>query len=314
MIGPGLKKLAAENGMKVSKGVAYGALKGYATTMSEGKGYKRFVIMTRFETEEQKDALLEYVNERNIRKEFRITNLVIAGDGIVIEFYDDPGTMKKINAFVEWFYPLLPQYSASGANICSECGGEIIDGCWKLVNGNAVHIHTGCANSLASKFEYNNEKKREEAKGSYFTGFIGALIGAIIGAILWGIVGSFGRVAAIIGFVIGWLADKGYNLFRGKQGKGKVAILIITVFLGVLFGTLCTEAFVVAQMISAGEIYGTFADIPAYILYAILIDPEYLTIIFSNFGLGVLFAGIGVFSVIRKASREVADDKIIDLE
>ena len=36
MIGSGLKKLASENGMKVARGVAYGALRGYAATLSEG--------------------------------------------------------------------------------------------------------------------------------------------------------------------------------------------------------------------------------------------------------------------------------------
>lgn len=48
MIGSGLKKLAKQNGMSVSNGVAYGSLKGFATTMSEGNGYKLFEISTTF--------------------------------------------------------------------------------------------------------------------------------------------------------------------------------------------------------------------------------------------------------------------------
>ena len=38
MIGSGLKKLAQENGMTVSNGVAYGSLQGYAATLSQGRG------------------------------------------------------------------------------------------------------------------------------------------------------------------------------------------------------------------------------------------------------------------------------------
>ena len=39
MIGSGLKKLANENGMKVAHGVAYGSLRSYAATLSEGTLY-----------------------------------------------------------------------------------------------------------------------------------------------------------------------------------------------------------------------------------------------------------------------------------
>lgn len=48
MIGSGLKKLAKENGLRVSNGVAYGSLRGYAATLSEGSGFKQIVISTKF--------------------------------------------------------------------------------------------------------------------------------------------------------------------------------------------------------------------------------------------------------------------------
>ena len=48
MVGSGIKKLAKENNLKVSSGVAYGNLHGYASTFSEGSGYKRLVIATSF--------------------------------------------------------------------------------------------------------------------------------------------------------------------------------------------------------------------------------------------------------------------------
>ena len=38
-------------------------------------------------------------------------------------------------------------------------------------------------------------------------------------------------LAAVGGLLIGFLALKGYDLFKGKQGKGKVAILIVIVLL-----------------------------------------------------------------------------------
>ncbi len=314
MIGSGLKKLAAENGMKVSNGVAYGALKGYATTMSEGAGYKMISISTRFTDAAQKDALIEYANERNLTKEFRVNQLSIAPNGIVVVFHDDPGTMKKIIAFIDWFYPLLPQYSATGDDICPECGLELVGGCWKLVNGMAVHVHQGCAQSLANKIEVKNEKRKTEGGGSYITGFIGALLGAIIGAILWGIVGSFGYISGIVAIVIGFLSEIGYRLLRGKKGKGKIAILIIVIIIGVVLGTFLGDAITIAQELEAAGMAGRYDLIPTVIMYALTDGSEYLTAVLGNLAIGLLFAGAGVYGIIRKASKEVADDKIVDLE
>lgn len=48
MIGSGLKKYALEHGMKVSNGVAYGSLRGFAATLSEGSGYKQIMVTTKF--------------------------------------------------------------------------------------------------------------------------------------------------------------------------------------------------------------------------------------------------------------------------
>lgn len=48
MIGSGLRKLAAAQGLQVAHGVAYGPLKGYCATLSEGSGYKQITLVTRF--------------------------------------------------------------------------------------------------------------------------------------------------------------------------------------------------------------------------------------------------------------------------
>ena len=91
---------------------------------------------------------------------------------------------------------------------------------------------------MENNFEYVQET--QEKKGSVITGFIGALLGAAIGAVAWAAVGMMGYIASIIGFVIAFLADKGYDLFKGRQGTVKMVILIICVVLAVAAGTLGT--------------------------------------------------------------------------
>ena len=306
-----MKKLANENGMKVAAGVAYGSLKGYATTLSEGSGYKQLVITTRFADPTQEDALRQTVGQRNIAGDFRVQNLSFAPNGISVVFLDNPGTMKKILAFVDWFYPLLSQHGASGTHVCSECGTDMTAGCWILRDGVAFHVHETCAQRIEAAVEADNQQAKEERTGSYGMGVLGAFLGALLGAVVWAFVLSFGYVASLVGFVIGWLAEKGYNLFRGKQGKGKVVVLILAVIFGVVFGTLLSEAMGVIELINAGELPGfTYAQVPALILMVLMNDSAYLGAVLGNVGMGLLFAGLGVFYLIRNAGKAVADSKV----
>ena len=315
MIGSGLKKLAKENGMKISHGVAYGSLRGFAATLSEGSGYKQIVFTTRFAEAGKSDDLMAVLNGRNITREFRVQTLNIAPNGINIVFQDNPGTMKKIYAFLDWLIPLMESHGASGVNTCGECGAELTGGCWKLIDGVAFHMHESCAVSVRRDLAEDAQTRKEERTGSYFTGLIGAFAGSAIGAILWAIVLNLGYVASVVGFAIGWLAEKGYNLLKGKQGKAKVLILIIAVIFGVLLGNFAADAITLAAMIADGELPGfVMGDIPAMIALVLMEDAEYRSATIGNILMGLLFAALGVFALLRKAAKEVADVKFIDLE
>ena len=42
-------------------------------------------------------------------------------------------------------------------------------------------------------------------------------------------------------------------------------------------------------------------------------DEAYSSAVVSNIFMGLLFAGLGVFALLRKAGKEVADTKFVDL-
>lgn len=315
MIGSALKKMAAENGMKVAKGVAYGSLKGYCATLFEGAGYKQIVLVTRFPEISQQDNLRNEVSTRNITKEFRVQNLTFAPNGISIVFTDNPGTMAKIHAFIDWFFPLLEQYGATKAGICPECGCAVEAGRWVLQDGvAAMYVHEACAQKLERELEAENEEKKQTGQGSYWTGLLGAFLGSFIGSIAWALVLMLGYVASIIGFVIGWLANKGYDLLKGKQGKGKVVILAFAVIFGVLLGTLLPDVVELVRGIGTGEYFLTYGEIPMAILSLLLYEPEYARAVLADSLMGLLFAALGVFALLRKTRKEVADSKLITLE
>lgn len=314
MIGSGLKKLAVENGMKIAQGVAYGSLQGFAATMCEGNGWKSITFSTAISDPLKKDEFMQAVNSVNIQRIYRVQNLGMAPRNIQVVFLDNPGTMKKIQEFLEWFLPLLRQAGATMANICPECGGEVVNGRWMLIDGVAHHMHEGCAQRVSSEIGEENARRGQEDQGSYIRGILGALLGAALGAIVWAVVLNLGYVASLVGLLIGFLALKGYDMFKGKQGKGKVAILIVAIVFGVLLGTFAAETFTVIGLINNGELNLEIAQAPLLVLAVLKDDPEYAAGVGGNVLMGLLFAALGVFTLLRNAGRAVAGTKVKSLE
>lgn len=309
MIGAGLKKYAEQNGMKVDSGVAYGALRGYAATFSEGSGYKQLVIATRIADADQKAAFEAALNSVNLTSEFRVGSLNIAPNGINVIFNDTVGTMKKIEAFVDFIIPLLDGHGADKAEICNECGAPILDGgVWILRDGVAAfHVHSACANRVQEKINADNAQRKEEDNGSYASGAVGAVVGSLVGAVVWALVLMLGYMASVVGLLIGFLSEKGYTLLKGKQGKAKIAILVIAVILGVVIGTVGGYVLQVVQVMNEMEIdQSLFAEL----LEAVFTDSDVQGEMISNLLMGLLFAGLGVFGLLRNQSKMVAGEKI----
>lgn len=307
MVGAALQKLARQNGMQIANGVAYGSFRGFAATFSEGAGYKRINISLTFPQPGQRESLVDAIRAVNCQKEYRVQQLNVGAKFISVIFHDNPGTMKRINAFIDWFFPLLEESGATGADICPECGGQITAGSWYLVNGIAHHMHENCAGRVEGQIEETEQQRREEDTGSYLQGVVGAFLGATLGAVVWALVLTMGYVASLVGLVIGWLAEKGYTLFHGKKGKGKLAILILVVIFGVVLGTLAADGIVLAQMMDSGELPGfTYGQIPGLIVTLFANDAEYMSATLGNMGMGLLFAALGVFVFLKKTNDEVS--------
>ncbi len=310
MIGSAMKKLAQENGLQIAHGVAYGSLRGYTATISGDSLYTHLILLTRFSDPTAPAAMQGELNQRNLRREFCIINVNFTASGIAIDFSNAIGIAKKVAAFFDYFFPILGRYPSTRVNTCSECGAELVGGRWMLVDGVAMHVHDACAQRIQENVV---QEKQEKKSGSYLTGTLGALLGALIGSILWAVVLGIGYVASVVGLVIGWLAGKGYDLLHGKQGKGKVLILIVAIIFGVALGTLLPDVFTVAGMIRNGELPIAMTDIPAFLIYLLRTQNEYLTGTLANAGMGLVFAALGTFAILRQTGKDVSGAKVIDL-
>lgn len=311
MVGSGLKKLAAEKGLNSAHGVIYGNLCGYAVTLFEERGGIEMVITAHFAEPQKQEVLQNMLKQKEIWKKYRFTAVAV-GDGIITVQFNQYGYKKRIRAFIDWLFPLLePYYSAVGIKVCPTCGGEMDNGKWVLINGIAFFLHDSCSQRMQRDAE---DEQKEERPGSYLTGALGAFLGATLGAVVWAVVLAIGYLASIVGFLIGWFSDFGYNLLHGKQGKGKMFILILAVIFGVLLGTFVPEAFSIFHMIQDRELPGfTTADIPALITYLLQTDAEYRGAIIYNILMGLLFAALGVYVLLKKTKQQVFGPKFIEL-
>lgn len=167
---------------------------------------------------------------------------------------------------------------------------------------------------------YDNHPVEVKAEGSYARGLVGALIGALIGSVLWCLVMQLGVISALVGFVIGWLAEKGYTLLKGKAGKGKVVILVVCIIIGVLVGIFASDYIDWYNAISEyypdavitienQEVPVTYSDIPSLIIYFLSTDSEYMGGTIRNVLMGLLFAFLGVFAILRNAGKQAKQAK-----
>ena len=310
MIGSGFKKLAAQYQLHVGNGIAYGSLMGYTTTLSEGAGFKRIQISTTFPQLNQKEAFYSAVNSVDCKNSFRVNNLDIHSHSINVVFADSIGTMDKIHAFIRWFYPLLGQYGATNSSVCIHCGSQTMEGNLYLIGDIVHYMHDSCANHVIASVDANDAHRRQEDSGSCFTGFLGALGGALLGAVAWALMYMAGYVASIIGLLMGWLAEKGYDLLHGKRNKTKIVILIICVIIGVLVGNYA------GFIMKANQEYGDYMSMEEIVETTndlLANDSEFQGDFFTDIALGLVFAGLGVYYFFKKATQEVSNTRVIKL-
>lgn len=148
-----------------------------------------------------------------------------------------------------------------------------------------------------------------EKRGSVITGFVGAFIGALIGAVLWTLIGLAGYVASIVGFVIAFLAGKGYDLCKGRKGTAKVVVLIVCVLLAVLIGNFGTYALDIHNIYQEELSYLTDEEKQDVVseeefFMLIMTDSEVQIDFVKDCAIGVVFAALGCFTEIRNAGMK----------
>ena len=306
MIGMLFQQVANQYGLKTSQGVAYGLIQEYPVTFLDGMGCHRIMITTRFATPSQKDNLMDIVNKQDLKNLYGLRALQIAKKVIHIKFRNSADIQDKVNAFVEWFFPLLEQNGASKANICPQCQEIMEDdeAQWVLRDGAvAFRMHKKCADELKEAIAPGSKK---DPDGNLMKGIGGALLAVLAGSLLWGILQYFNFYAPFAGLIIGWLSVFLYHKLNGQKGPAQYPVAIICTVLGVFLGVFLAEVPALLQLGAGWHVLGAFLE-------NMRTNYGYMSGIWGNISMGLLLGALGLFFSFKSAARKNADYTVTDL-
>lgn len=121
------------------------------------------------------------------------------------------------------------------------------------------------------------------------------------------IVYLLGYVVAALGILIGFAAQKGYEIMGGKPGKGKAWIVLLLVIVVVVVAHFIGDTIELYKLFEEeGFTNIEFKDVVDYYITLVQEKSEYRSIVIGNLLKGLLFAGagaIGIFLGLREEGK-----------
>ena len=301
-----LKRFAAENGMKMAKGCAYGELGGFLVSLFNENNFRSMYINyaagADVPEENEKRARLDAFLA-SAKAQGNVLSYNVLNDGVQMSFRANGKGMASLRALLPQLLGALAQEGFIGTACCSRCGGAA-DGTEKIVlqNGRAQLMHEACITALADE-QREAVQQQSHSGNNYWMGLLGAVLGTLVGLIPWVLLARAGYFASIAGFLIGLCAKKGYELFRGKLGRPKLVVLIVCSVLGVVLAQYVDV--LIELIIGLDGYFFSFGEMIVLTAQFILTVPEVLTPFLINLVLGLVFALAGLWGVFAQTKQEV---------
>ena len=227
--------------------IYYGIVRDYAVTLFQFyyTGDMILSVNTTLPSPEDKAALNQFILDLDIKEHYHIHHVHIKND--FIGFHWKSNYADDFIAFVEWFFPLLPDFHATDATICPECGGHIENGSgyWCHMNGSVTkYVHKKCCGTVARKAQRIHAFFPRKKLPTYKAGTLGSVLAALPLTFLWAYVFRFAEAGVITTSIcMSALVWTGYTLAPGYRGIFKPFILFGITLAGLLFGILLLPLF-----------------------------------------------------------------------
>lgn len=143
---------------------------------------------------------------------------------------------QTVSDFLAEFSAFLNSRGYSSS--CTACGAK--EGLINVLRNDVVkEVCESCYEALCTSTE--QIKQHRAATGSYLTGAIGAVLGGLIGIFAWVAFAFIGFISALSGLIMAYLSFKFYQLFKGKQAKGMLFIIIAVLIVFTYFGVIASQ-------------------------------------------------------------------------
>lgn len=332
MISTALREIAVQNRMNIQSGCAYGMLNGCIVTLSGGTDYQRISIYVGAQ-EQPASGYDESYTVSCARQiihtisaasgEENVYSLITGNEALPALVLNHAGSVVTVNfaatpagdaGVVRFVAEILPQVSAlTRPQQCIYCthptGGEGVP--VRLAEDTVVPMHDGCLQQAAEGYA------RQHAADGSKAGVWGAVIGAAAGALIWAMVYHLIYPAAILCVLIGLLASRGYDLFKGRPGMTKVItvalISLAAVLIGAFAGSLLPyfDSFASLGETTKHMFEELSASQPGWLTYirANISNPDqgYWTQLLVKLILGGIFDGIGCLDLLRQKDAFTAE-------
>jgi hypothetical protein len=246
--------------------------------------------------EKMKEALLETGYTKNVE----ITENILEIQIEIGDFDDTRILLEHINKILS----ICHEFGVE--SICQLCKENMPDAYYNY-NGQII---PGCTECI-SKINLLKEETISTNPKSYVMGSIGALIGALLGSTVWIIIGLIGFYASIGGVAISYASFTGYTKLGGKGNKVSIIIITISVLIAVVFAELVGLGIEIVKYARQEDLRLSIVQ-TVQIIFEILKNGEDIGEIIRNMLVGLLFAGLGSWGLLKGILQKVksADIKV----
>ena len=307
--------------MTVDHGAAYGEVDGYTVTLRDGLDVKSAAFAVSFADDESREQVVRTLTDPQRVQQYRLAAPVITPETITVNFIEGSRMMDKIRSFLLWFPAVLAENNAIGADSCACCHKPVSEGepaSFVMADGVAMHLHPDCAAALSAASPKEDAPKKHIGRG-----LLGAVLGTLIGMVPWVIITALNwSLVGWLGFVIAFLAKKGYEILGGKPSKAKFPIILICSIVGILLAQMIGQSIFFYNALLSYNMKVDLAMLPSMVFgtyqygwYFLMQGGEFLESAWYNLGLPLLnivvaigLAALWISSVPKEA--RVAADKV----
>jgi len=296
-----LKKLALSYNYELQKNYLYFIIADYLITVRNYVDYFNprnngriiFIPLDNL-TSEEKTQVMDFLQANSLK--LKIRNYGFDGDVLVIRLLEvyHSFTIEEFNNLINTVIGFLKENNIKCEKTCIYCQENNSDNTI-LINKIKYYCHTSCKDKLDSLIKERQEVFAKLPK-NYKKGLMGAFLGALLFSIPWIILAVFWGYAAIFGMLICYGAYQGYKRFGGVMTKRAQLLLLIPLLFTIVIAHIIVVIITLYQ-----------ADIPinVYNLLVVYSLPETGEIVLQDLGLGILFGGLGYFSLFGKMKADL---------